>query len=310
MRLDSRVAEFSVFRLSGTHEVYGYRDDCSRAKIICKFFGPRFRSDPDMAALVVQQEYNNLEELRRYNLVGIPHHVVQPLGISYDIDFVLAVEYYAGEDLTYAIRQATENRDGEALFWRLKALAYFLSTQHNRTTNGIHIDFDAECDYLDTIVDALVNCGRIDRWDVEEFSWLRDLWRERPRMWDDQQVWLHGDATPRNFLFGTGMQVGAIDLERMRRGDRAFDIGRMAGELQHAFMRATSRKSHAEPYISYFLQQYCTHLRDPNETFLSITARIPFYMGVNQLRIARNNYIDKDYGQRLVRQAKRLLRAP
>jgi prepilin-type processing-associated H-X9-DG protein len=30
-------------------------------------------------------------------------------------------------------------------------------------------------------------------------------------MWADHQVWLHGDATPANFLFGDGMDVGAID---------------------------------------------------------------------------------------------------
>ena len=58
-------------------------------------------------------------------------------------------------------------------------------------------------------------------------------------MWQDRQVWLHGDATPANFLFGHGMDVAAIDLERMKRGDRMFDVGRVAGELQHAFMAAT-----------------------------------------------------------------------
>jgi ribonucleotide monophosphatase NagD (HAD superfamily) len=56
-------------------------------------------------------------------------------------------------------------------------------------------------------------------------------------MWQDRQVWLHGDATPANFLFGHSMDVAAIDLERMKRGDRMFDVGRVAGELQHAFMR-------------------------------------------------------------------------
>jgi hypothetical protein len=32
-------------------------------------------------------------------------------------------------------------------------------------------------------------------------------------------------------------------------------------------------------------------------------------MALNLLRIARNDYIDRDYGGRLVRQAKRLLQA-
>lgn len=307
MHFSNRVVRFRVFRFNGTHEVYGYQETYSRACIICKFYGSRFKSDPGLAALVARQESDNLHTLRGYNLVGSPHHVIQPLGVHPDINCVLAVEHYAGEELTQAIRRATHHGDDTYLFWRLKALAYFLSTQHNRTANGDDIDFGVECDYFDTIIHRLLECGRIGKWDAEEFSWLRDLWRGRPRMWRDRQVWLHGDATPGNFLFGTGLRVGAIDLERMRRGDRAFDVGRVAGELQHAFMAATAHKSRAEPFISYFFREYASHLADSGVAFDYITARTPFYMGLNLLRIARNDYITEAYGRRLVRQAKRLL---
>jgi hypothetical protein len=309
MRLGNRAAKFRVFRFTGTHEVYGYREKYSHARIICKFYGPRFKSDPGLAAIVAQQESDNLDTLRGYDLVGSPHHVVQPLGVRPDINCVLAIEYYSGEELTHAITQATEYHDDAHLFWRLKALAYFLWTQHSRTANGSNINFEVECDYFDAIVGTLLECGRIGHWDVDEFFWLRDLWRDRPRMWQDRQVWLHGDATPVNFLFGTGMHVGAIDLERMRRGDRVFDVGRMAGELQHAFMVTTSRRSRAEPFISHFFHEYSSHFPDPDAAFESITARAPFYMGLNHLRVARNDYISESYGARLVRQAKRLLRA-
>lgn len=307
MQLRNRVVRFRVFRLNGTHEVYGYQEKYSRASIICKFYGPRFESEPGLAAIVAQQESDNLEILRGYDLIGFPHHVIQPFGVRPDINCVLAVEYYSGEELTRAIRRATHHRDDAYLFWRLKALAYYLSTQHIRTSNGDDIDFGPECDYFDAIISTLLECGRIGRSDADEFSQLRDLWRGRPRMWQDRQVWLHGDATPGNFLFGDGLQVGAIDLERMRRGDRAFDVGRVAGELQHAFMITTARKSRAEPFISYFLRQYCSHLADSRAAFDCITKRTPFYMGLNLLRIARNDYITESYGQRLIRQAKRLL---
>ena len=129
-------------------------------------------------------------------------------------------------------------------------------------------------------------------------------------MWEDQQVWLHGDATPANFLFGPGMDVVAIDLERAKRGDRMFDIGRIAGELQHAFMVGTGHKHLAEPFIGHFLWEYSCHFRERELTFKSITSRAPYYMGLTLLRIARNDYITNDYGGRLIRQAKRLLRAP
>jgi len=231
------------------------------------------------------------------------------LGISGDINGVLAVEYFSGEEFSHAIARATQHGDDAHLYWRLKALAYFLATQHNRTANGASVDFEPDCRYFDTVVGRLKNADRIGQWDVDELSWLRDCWRDRPQMWEDRQVWLHGDATPANFLFGHGMDVAAIDLERMKRGDRMFDVGRVAGELQHSFMTAVGDWRRAEPFIGHFLWEYSCHFPDRERTFQSITTRAPYYMGLNLLRIARNDYIGQDYGGRLVRRAKKLLQA-
>jgi aminoglycoside phosphotransferase (APT) family kinase protein len=247
--------------------------------------------------------------LRRFNLVGSPHHVIRPLGLSRDINGVLAVEYYSGEEFSHAIARASQQRDDAHLYWRLKALAYFLATLHNRTANGATVDFDPECRYFDTIVGRLRKARRIGQRDIGELSRLRDRWRECPQMWADRQVWLHGDATPANFLFGPSMDVAAIDLERMKRGDRMFDVGRVAGELQHAFMRDSGDRHRAEPFIEHFVWEYSRHFPDREQTFESITARAPYYMALNLLRIARNDYIGQDYGSRLVTQAKRLLQA-
>jgi hypothetical protein len=292
---------YRAFRLSGSNEVYAYEEKSSGAKVICKFYGSRFGW--------ARQEYEGLETLRRYKLVGSPHHVIRPLGLSRDINGVLALEYYSGEQFSHAIERATRHQDDAHLYWRLKALAYFLATQHNRTANGATVDFDPDCRYFDRLLGQLRNADRIGQWDVDELAWLRDLWRDRPRMWQDRQVWLHGDATPANFLFGQGLDVAAIDLERMKRGDRMFDVGRVAGELQHAFMSAVGDRHRAEPFIGHFLWEYSCHFPDRQRTFESITARLPFYMALNLLRIARNGYIDHDYGDRLVGQAKLLLRA-
>jgi hypothetical protein len=292
---------YRAFRLTGSNEVYRYEEKASGAKVICKFYGSRFGW--------ARQEYEGLETLRRYKLVGSPHHVIRPLGLSRDINGVLALEYYSGEQFSHAIARATRHRDDAHLYWRLKALAYFLATQHNRTANGATVDFDPDCRYFDRLLGQLRNADRIGQWDVDELAWLRDLWRDRPRMWQDRQVWLHGDATPANFLFGQGLDVAAIDLERMKRGDRMFDVGRVAGELQHAFMSAVGDRHRAEPFIGHFLWEYSCHFPDRQRTFESITARLPFYMALNLLRVARNGYIDHDYGGRLVGQAKLLLRA-
>jgi len=299
---------YRVFRLSGSNVVYAYQEKFSGTRIICKFYGPRF-ADLDKAAWMARQEYEGLETLRRYDLIGSPHHVIRPLGFSRDINGVLAVEYYAGEEFSHAIARATWHRDDEHLYRRLTALAYYLATQHNRTANGATVDFDADCRYFDTVAGRLRKAQRIGSDDADELSRLRDCWRDRPRMWQDRQVWLHGDATPANFLFGDGMDVAAIDLERMKRGDRMFDVGRVAGELQHSFMRDSGDRYRADPFIRHFLWEYSCHFPDRERTFESIQARAPYYMALNLLRIARNDYIDQQYGRRLVRQAKRLLQA-
>ncbi len=171
------------------------------------------------------------------------------------------------------------------------------------------MDFESDCQYLDTVTGRLKKAHRIGADDADTLSQLRDGWRGRPLMWQDQQVWLHGDATPANFLFGDDMDVAAIDLERMKRGDRMFDVGRVAGELQHAFMRDSGDRHRADPFIGHFLWEYSGHFPDRQWMFESVTARVPYYMALNLLRIARNDYIDPYYSGRLVRQAKRLLRA-
>jgi Phosphotransferase enzyme family len=303
------VDRFRVFRLHGAHEVYCYQEKHSNAMIVCKFFGPRFPDDPQLARLVAQQEYDNLNTLRGYNLVGSPHHVVQPLGLGNDINAALAVEFYPGEVLTTAIWRMTQHGEDTPLFLRLTALAHFLFTQHERTMSARTVNFDLECDYFDSIVLRLTAEGRIGPRELDELSSLRDAWRHSLRMWSEMEVWLHGDATPGNFLFGPGMDVAAIDLERMRRGDRAFDLGRVAAELQHAFMVAVGRKSPAEPFIHHFFREYSEHFVDSRGVFAEITSRTPYYMGLNCLRIARNRYVDAAYGERLIRQAKRLLKA-
>ena len=299
---------FRVFRLSGSNEVYAYEEKRTGARMICKFYGRRFGWDRDKAASTAYQEYQSLETLRGYDLVGSPHHVIRPLGFNQDINCVIALEYYDGEQFSHAIGRSIRDRDDPHLFRRLTSLAYFLATQHNRTANGTSIDFDNDCQYFDTVVGRLRKCRRLGSWDVDEFFWLRDRWRERSQDVGGPA----GLATRRRhsgkFLFGSGLNVGAIDLERMKRGDRVFDVGRVAGELQHAFMLATGDPRRAERFISHFLWEYSCHFPDRQRAFKSITARTPYYMGLNLLRIARNDYISDDYSGRLVEQAKVLLR--
>jgi aminoglycoside phosphotransferase (APT) family kinase protein len=291
---------YRVFRFSGSNAVYGYQERSSGARVICKFYGPRFGRDHDKAALLAAREYEGLQRLRDYGLVGSPHHVVRPLGMDPELGGVLAMEYYDGESFSAAIARSVRHGDDPHLRHRLTSLAYFLATQHNRTANGETVDFGVDARYFGRLVDRLHRRDRIGSWDVDELAWLRDLWLERPRMWADRRVWLHGDATPANFLFGPGLDVGAIDLERTKRGDRVFDLGRVTGELQHAFMLAGSKRR-ADPFLEHFLEEYCSHCPDRRQAQDSLRRRVPFYQAMNLLRIAANGYISTEHGRRLLR---------
>jgi aminoglycoside phosphotransferase (APT) family kinase protein len=189
-------------------------------------------------------------------------------------------------------------------------LAYFFATLHNRTALWERVDFNQDCAYLDKLVRKLHSKRIIGAWDVDELSWLRDRWREKPRMWEDNQVLVHGDATPSNLLFGRGLSVIAIDLERMTRADRVFDLGRIAGELQHYFLEATGRTDRVEPFIGHFLWEYACHFPDRRSAFRSITARLPFQMAITLLRIARNSWVSAQQRKRLVEEAKIILHTP
>jgi hypothetical protein len=72
--------------------------------VICKFFGPRFGWDRDRAARAAYREFDAMQGLRSYDLVGSPHHVVRPLGVDVDLNSVLAIEFYPGEQFSHAIK--------------------------------------------------------------------------------------------------------------------------------------------------------------------------------------------------------------
>jgi hypothetical protein len=116
----------------------------------------------------------------------------RPPAFDRAINCVLALEYYGGELLSDAISRAIRDGDKGRLLWRLTAPAYYLATQHNRSVDGTAVEFTADCSYLDVQLGTLRDVGRIGRWDTDELRRPCGLWADRPRMWEDQQVWLHG----------------------------------------------------------------------------------------------------------------------
>jgi Ser/Thr protein kinase RdoA (MazF antagonist) len=119
---------------------------------------------------------------------------------------------------------------------------------------------------------------------------------------------VHGDVTPSNILFGEGLWVIAIDLERMKYADRVFDVGRVVGELKHFFLQHADGRE-AEPFIGHFLWEYACHFPDRASAFASVTRRLPFHMGLTLLRIARNSWISSNHRERLIAEAQTVLRS-
>jgi aminoglycoside phosphotransferase (APT) family kinase protein len=234
---------------------------------------------------------------------------VRPMGANAWINSVLVEEYCTGASLSSVILNAIYQSAELTLYAKLTALAYFLATLHNRTAISNTVDFAEDCGYFDRLVSKLRSQHSIVAEEACELYWLRDRWRAQPRMWEDCQVLVHGDATPSNFLFGNDLQVVAIDLERMKRADRVFDVGRIAGEIQHFFLQTTGNKYAAEPFIGHFLWEYACHFPDRDRAFRSITARVSFHMGLTLLRIARNSWVTESHRRRLVDEAKIILRS-
>ncbi len=299
---------YRVFRLHGSNDVYLYEDRSTGVKVVGKFFLSSRKWDSKKAFSRLTSEYDNLNLMRDYGMSGYPHHVVRPLGRNYSLNALLVTEHCEGELLSEVIESVLRGGDPGYLNGKLTALAYFLSAFHNRTAFGVGVNFNQDCDYMDLLINRLLEIKAI-RWDeANELYWLRDQWRNQPRMWEDQKVLVHGDATPENFMFGDGLNVIAFDLERTKRADRVFDTGRIAGELKHFFMRATGNKCAADPFIGHFLWEYACHFPDRESAFKSITGRMQFYIGITLLRISRNSWVDPEYRRRLIDVAKGCLR--
>lgn len=303
----SRQVEFRVFRYECSRNVYLYEEIHSNARLVGKFYPPKFAFGQELKTGEV--EFSNLLFLRGLGFSAPPHYVVKPLGYNAGINNVLLMEFLSGDLLGTVINDAIYLGRRERLYRKLTALAYFLATMHNRTAGEWGVNFENSRAYMGRLIHSLIAKRGMGRDHSDELHHLREAWRNQGMMWEDRGVLVHGDATPSNFLFGKGRTVFAIDLERMHWADRVFDLGRICGELAHFFLQGQGDRQAAEPFIGHFLWEYCCHFPDRMSAFRAVTRRIPFYMGITLLRIARNSWIDWEYRWRLVREAKNILRA-
>jgi aminoglycoside phosphotransferase (APT) family kinase protein len=299
---------FRVYTALASNHVYVYEDTRSQARVVGKFFGDVSGRSHNSAQRLMEREFNNLNHLRSLGLTDYPHYIARPLGINVNLNCVLVEEFCYGTPLDDFIVKAIREGGREVLFRKLTALAYFLARMHNRTAIHAKVEFWKECAYFDKIIHQMTDRRHLGSNEAQGLYWLKDQWREKGFMWEDQQVIVHGDVTPNNILFGDELWVIVIDLERMKLSDRVFDLGRLAGELKHFFMQYTGDGTLAEPFIGHFLWEYSCHFPDRHSAFAAITRRIPFYMGLNLLRIARNSWITSKHREQLLKEAHNTLR--
>lgn len=298
---------FDVFGLEGSNHVCLYEERHTRQRVVGKYFCSIERSFEESERRM-EREFKSLEYLRGLGFNGYPHYVARPLGRNAGIGCVLVAEYCYGAPLSHFIKRAIRNGDRESLFRKLTSLAFFFARLHNDTADCNNVDFGIECQYFESIIRQHVRAGFLNHEGQNEFLHLLHCWKENSFVWEDRKVLVHGDATPANFLFGDDPWVIVIDLERMRHADRMFDVGRLAGELKHFFMKYAGNADAAEPFIGHFLWEYSCHFPDRDRAFSAICRRIPFYMGLTLLRISRNSWISGDYRNMLFNEARNILK--
>ena len=301
-------AVYRVFKFTYSQAVYLYEERQGRVRIVAKFHENHHAGLPLLPQKTEEKEYSDLLYLRSLGFTSTPHYVVRPLGYNPGIGNALLLEYLEGDPLSSVINNAIFQGNCDRLYRKLAALAHFLATFHNRSAGDWRVNHEETHDYAGKLIHSLVTKWGMSPADSGELYFLRDQWRAQNCMWEDRAVLVHGDATPSNFLFGTGNHTMAIDFERMKWADRVFDLGRLCGELKHFFFQATGDAYAAEPFIGHFLWEYCCHFPDRMTAFRAITRRTIFHMGITLLRIARNSWIGWEYRWRLVREAKAILR--
>lgn len=302
-----RDPRWRVYRMATVSDVYLYEDKWSGARVVGKFYARARGLNGSGAPQSAAHEYRALDHLRGLGFNAPPDYVARPLGHNHLLGDLLVVEHVAGEQLDGIIEAAVRDGKGARLQRKLADLARFFARLHNRTAGGPGVDFARTLAYYERVLGYLRQGGLVSSRRADRLHRLGRAHAARPTLWQDWQVTVHGDATPSNFLFGREHQVLVIDLERMHRDDRVYDVGRLCGELKHCFLRATGDPAASEPFIGHFLWEYAGHFPNRKRAFRAVTGRLPFHMGLTLLRIARNAWLDAGYRVRLVREATTIL---
>jgi hypothetical protein len=252
-----------------------------------------------------EKEYSNLKRLReRFGMNKGAYRVVAPLGKNKDLSALLVTEMVPGKILDYYVAKAIYEQQIKRLFDKLSYLARFFVKLHRNGETDRQVSPDLPRWYLGKLLHSLSK-GALTPSKRENIKKYAANWWEENDIFADREVIVHGDATPTNFFFQHHEVIG-IDLDKMKWADRCWDLGFIAAELKHHFMWRMGNGWAAEPFIGHFLWEYAVNYGDP-QFFYVITRKVPLYMSLGLLRIARNTWLDVPYRKNLIMEAKRCL---
>ena len=298
--------EIEVTCLGYKKPVYLYFEREKNIMVVGKSFEVE-SVQPEEAWLEAHKEYLNLKLLReRFGMCRDSDKVVAPLGEKKELSALLVTERAEGQSLDHYIARAIYEQQREELFQVLGYLARFFARLHLAGETDSQVSPDLPQFYLEAVLDSLSESGLIhsERAIIEEYG--AKWWKESEILVSDRKVIIHGDATPTNIFFHHENVTG-IDLEKMKWADRCWDLGFIAAELKHNFMWRIGNGWAAEPFIGHFLWEYAIN-HGGAQIFHVITRKIPLYMTLGLLRIARNTWLDEPYRKNLVAEAQQCLK--
>ena len=297
--------EIEIISLSQQKPVYLFLEMHHNIAVVGKLF-KHSAITLEQAWSSAEKEYFNLNLLRnRYGMNNDCCHVAVPLGKNRDLSALLVTERAPGKVLDHYIVKAIYEHKSQQLFERLTSLAGFFAKLHRNTEIDRRVSPALPQSYLVKLLDSLSEweLNPLERAAIEEYA---AVWWDRDEVWTDREVIVHGDATSTNFVINR-QEVTGIDLEKMKWADRCWDLGFIAAELKHHFMWRMGDKWAAEPFIGHFLWQYAVSCKD-SQFFNILTGKIPLYMALGLLRIARNSWLDDQHRKNLISEAELCLK--
>jgi hypothetical protein len=297
--------------LPSSRPVYRFNFNGNGRGAVGKFFRASPPAGPQDQGLL--QEYANYRRAAALGLDNGRRVLPRLLGRRPELGLGLLLEAVPGPDLDCLIRDACLQGETAPLWQGLDSLAGLLALFHSRPLPESPAAGLEALAYLDKLLVQLGGLGLLAPLDQTALAGERTAWAAILSQYPDRQVWVHGDATPTNFLFndngGRGCppygHVVAIDLERLRPADRLWDLSWVAGELKHAWVWRTGRPEGAEAAIAHFFRAYLAAA--PPGLEKRLYRLNPFYMALAELRIARNAYLSWDHRRWLVAEARSCL---